>query len=103
MPAVAFEGYAVGANEELLEVPGDVIAADRGPDDVLRVGHQRRGVVVREGQRLFQEGEQRVRVLPVHLALLEHHEIGLEAAARTNVLEHGKDLFVGAVFLREQR
>lgn len=101
-PAVAFEGHAVGADEELLEVPGDVIAADGGPDDVLGVGHQRGGVIVREGQRLFQECEEGVLVLPVHLALLEHHEIGLVPVARTNVLEHGKDLLVGAVFLRKQ-
>lgn len=58
---------------------------------------------MREGQRLFQEGEEGVCVLSVHLALLEHYEIGLEPLARTNVLEHGKDLIVGTVFLRKQR
>lgn len=102
MPAVAFEGHAVGANEELLEVPGDVVAADRGPDDVLWVGHQRGGVVVREGQRLFQEGEERVRVLPVHLALLKHDEIGLVPVAGTNILQREQDLRARGVFLGKQ-
>ena len=102
MPAVALEGHAVGADEELLEVPGDVVAADRGPDDVLRVGHQRRGVVVREGQRLSQEGEEGVRALPVHLALLEHDEIGLVPLAGTNVLQREQDLLVRGILLRRQ-
>lgn len=98
--AVAAEGDAVGAHEELLEVPGDVVAAHRRPDDVLRVGHQRRGVVVREGQRLSQEGEQRVSALPVHLALLEHGEVGFEAVAGPHVLQRAQDLLVGGVLLR---
>lgn len=102
MPAVAFEGHAVGADEELLEVPGDVVAADGGPDDVLRVGHQRGGVVVREGQRLSQEGEEGVRVLPVHLALLEQEEIGLVPVAGTNVLQREQDLLVRSIFLGTQ-
>ena len=97
--AVAAEGDAVGAHEELLEVPGDVVAAHRRPDDVLRVGHQRRGVVVREGQRLSQEGEQRVSALPVHLALLEHGEVGFEAVAGPHVLQRAQDLLVGGVLL----
>lgn len=99
VPAVALEGHAVGSDEELLEVPGDVVAAHGGPDDVLRVGHQRGGVVVREGQCLLQEGEEWVRVLPVHLALLEHGEVGLVPLARTHVLQREQDLLVGGILL----
>lgn len=102
VPAVALEGHAVGSDEELLEVPGDVVAAHGRPDDVLRVGHQRRGVVVREGQGLLQEGEERVGVLPVHLALLEDGEVGLVPVARPHVLQRAQDLLVGGILLRRQ-
>lgn len=102
VPAVALEGHAVGSDEELLEVPGDVVAAHGRPDDVLWVGHQRRGVVVREGQGLLQEGEERVGVLPVHLALLEDGEVGLVPVAGPHVLQRAQDLLVGGILLRRQ-
>lgn len=69
-PAVAFEGDAVGPDEELLKVPGDVVPADGTPDDQLGVRKQRVGVVAGERQLFPEELEERVGILPVHIHLL---------------------------------
>lgn len=101
--AVSAHRNAVPAHQELLEVPGNVVAAHWRPDDELRIGHERGGVVTGRGQSLPQEGEERVRLCAVHLALLEEREVGLEPAAGSDVLERIQDLFVFGVFLREER
>lgn len=101
--AVSAHRNAVPAHKELLEVPGDVVAAYRRPDDELGIGHERGGGVTRRGQSLLQEGEERVRLCAVHLALLEEGEVGFEPAAGSDVLERIQDLFVFGVFLREGR
>ena len=44
------EGLAVGPDQELLEVPGDVTALHRWPDDELGVADEGGGVVGRQRQ-----------------------------------------------------
>jgi len=98
--AVASERFPLGPHQELLEVPGDVGAAHGAPDDVAGLGHQVGHLVGRRGQVSLQVGEDGVGVLPVHLALLEEGEVGLEATPRPHVLQAVEDLLVGAVLLR---
>lgn len=50
VPGVAFDGGAVGGDEKLLEVPGDVGPPDRLPDEELGVSHEVLGVVAGGGQ-----------------------------------------------------
>lgn len=85
--AVPAYGHTIWAHQELLEVPGDVVAAHGRPDDELGVGHERSGIVTGGRQSLPQEGEERVRLRTVHLALLKKREVGLEPAAGSDVLE----------------
>lgn len=70
-PAVALERFPIGANEELLKVPGDVVPAHGTPDDELGVGHQGRRVVAGEGKLLLEKHEQGVRILAVYVNLLQ--------------------------------
>lgn len=97
--AVPAYGHTVRAHQELLEVPGNIVAAHRRPGDELGVGHERSGIVAGGWQGLPQEGEERVRPCTVHLALLEEHEVGLEPTTRSDVLEGIQNLFVLGVLL----
>lgn len=99
-PAVTLKRDAVLSDEELLEVPGHVVPADRAPEDELRIGHQRGRLVAGERELFPQVHEQRMSVIPIHVHLLQELELGLEAISRTNVLERQKDFFVLAVLLR---
>ena len=98
--AVASERNPVRPHQELLEVPGDVVPADRAPDDAFGVGHEGVGVIGRERKLLFQEDEQRMGVFPVHISLLEELELGFEAVPRADVLQGGQDLLVLQVLLQ---
>lgn len=86
VPAVALEGHAITPNEELFEVPGDVIPAHWRPDDVLWVGHQRHWIIMRKRECLFQESEEWVSICPIHITLLKYGEVGLITIARADML-----------------
>lgn len=57
LPAVAPERDAVTPDEELLKVPGHVVAADGAPHDELGVTHEGRRVIAGRRQLLPEEGE----------------------------------------------
>lgn len=97
--AVPAHGNTVGAHQELLKVPGNVVAAHRRPNDVLGVGHERSGVVTGCWQGIPQEGKERVSLLTIHFALLKQCKIGLEPATRSDVLEGIQNLFILAILL----
>lgn len=99
-PAVALEGDAVGPHQELLEVPGHVVPADRTPDDQLGVGHQRGQVVAGERELFLEELEERVGVLPVHIHLLQELELGLESISRADVFQRQQDFLILTVLLQ---
>ena len=101
--AVPAHRNTIWAHQELLKVPGDVVATHWRPGDELRVGHERSGVVTGGRQSLAQEGEEGVRLRAIYLALLKKREVGLEPAARSDVLQGIQDLFVFSVLLREGR
>lgn len=86
-PAVALEGDAVGPDEELLKVPGDVVPADGTPDDQLGVRKQRTRVVAGDRQLFPEELEKRVGILPIHIHLLKELELGLESISRTYMFQ----------------
>mmetsp|Transcript_26439 Transcript_26439/g.57416 ORF Transcript_26439/g.57416 Transcript_26439/m.57416 type:complete len:265 (+) Transcript_26439:243-1037(+) len=99
--AVAPHRHAVLVDQELLEVPGDVAAAEGGPQGGLsdaEVGDVVRTraalVIVGVGQRALQEGEDLALGGPVHVHLGEHGELGLVAVAGAHVLQDVKDLAV---------
>jgi len=98
---VPLERNALSGDEELLEVPGDVVATHRGPHDELRVAHE--GVaalgVAGGGQGALQHLEERVRPLAVHFDLLEHVGEGFEASAGPDVAEGVEHLSSVGVFL----
>lgn len=50
VPGVAFDWGAIGGDEELLKVPGDVGSLDGFPDEKLWVSHQVLGVVAGGGK-----------------------------------------------------
>lgn len=70
-PAVALEWDTVTPDEELLKVPGHVVAADGAPNDELGVTDEGRRVVAGRRQLLPEEREQWVGVLPVDVHLLQ--------------------------------
>lgn len=85
--AVPLEWLPVRTNEELLKVPGDIIPADRTPDDALGISHEGHGLVRREWQLLLQKLEKRISVLPVHVYLLQELKLWLKAISRTDILQ----------------
>lgn len=97
--AVALERLAIRTNEELLEVPGDVIPVHGTPGDELGIVHQGQGVVTRLRQILLEEREERVGVLAVHVQLLQKLEFGLEAISRTDVFQGKEDFLILAILL----
>nr|WQH57936.1 MAG: hypothetical protein [Molluscum contagiosum virus] len=97
--AVPTHGRAVRAHQELLEVPGDVVAAHRRPGDELGVAHERARLVAGRRQGLSQEGEERMCPRAVDLALLEEHKVRLEAVPGTDMLQGRQDLGILGVFL----
>lgn len=98
-PAVALERFPIGADEELLKVPRDVVPAHGTPDDELGVGHQGRRVVAGEGKRLLQEHKQGVSILSVHVDLFQELEVRHEAIPRTHELQAVQNFFVLGVLL----
>lgn len=101
--AVPAHWNAVPAHQELLEVPGNVVAAYRRPNDVLGVGHERSGLVTGRWQRLPQEGKEWVSFLTIHLALLEQCKVGFEPPTRSDILEGIQNLFVLGILLGETK
>lgn len=97
--AVALERFPIGADEELLKVPRDVVPAHGTPDDELGVGHQGRRVVAGEGKRLLQEHKQGVSILSVHVDLFQDLEVRHEAIPRTHELQAVQNFFVLGVLL----
>lgn len=87
LPAVAFEGDAVGPDEELLKVPGHIGPADRTPDDELGVRNQSSWVVAGERELFPEELEEGVGILPVHIHLLKELELGLESVSRADIFQ----------------
>lgn len=99
-PAVPLERHAIGPDEELLEVPGHVVPADRAPDDCLGVIHEGDRLVAGGRESLLQEHKQRMGVLPVHVHLLQELKVWLKAMTRTDVLQRKQDFVILAVLLR---
>lgn len=97
--AVPAHRNTVGAHQELLKVPGNVVAAHRRPNDVLGVGHERCGIVTGCWQGIPQEGKERVSLLTIHFALLKQCKVGLEPATRSDILEGIQNLFILAILL----
>mmetsp|Transcript_9451 Transcript_9451/g.23285 ORF Transcript_9451/g.23285 Transcript_9451/m.23285 type:complete len:347 (+) Transcript_9451:248-1288(+) len=91
--AVALDGDAVLVDEELLEVPRDVRALNRGPDDELRVSHELRPLVaLGDGQDGLHVRKKRQLVLAVHVGAREEGEVGLVPIPWANVFELVEDL-----------
>lgn len=65
----------------------------------LGVGHEHSGVVTGARQSLPWEGEERVHLCTLHLALLQRHKGGLKPTAGSDVLEGIEDLFIPGIFL----
>ena len=99
LPAVTLEGNSVRPNEELLEVPGHVIPADRAPDDQLGVSHQGGWLVAGERELFPQEHKQGMGILSINVYLLQELELWLEAISRTDVLQGHEDFIILAVLL----
>lgn len=99
-PAVALEGDPVGADEELLKVPGHIIPADWTPDDELGVRQQGSGVIARERELFPQELEEGVGILPVHIHLLKELKLGLESISRADVFQRQPDFLILTVLLQ---
>lgn len=85
-PAVAFEGHPIWPDEELLEVPGHVVPANRAPDDKLGVSHQGSWLVAGEWELFPQEHKQGMGILPIHIYLLQELELWLKVISRTDIL-----------------
>lgn len=100
LPAVALEGHAVGPDEELLEVPGHIVPADRTPDDELGVRNQSSWVVAGERELFPEELEEGVGILPVHIHLLKELELGLESVSRADVFQRQEDFLILTVLLQ---
>lgn len=103
LPAVAFEGDAVGPDEELLKVPGHVAPADGTPDDQLRVRKEGAWVVAGERQLLPEELEEGVGILPVHVHLLQELKLGLESIPRADMFQRQEDFLILTVLLQRSR
>lgn len=99
-PAVALEGDPVGADEELLKVPGHIVPADRTPDDELGVRQQGGGVIGRERELFPQELEEGVGILPIHIHLLKELKLGLESISRADVFQRQQDFLILTVLLQ---
>lgn len=101
---VPLVGGAVGGNEELLKVPGDVVAPHGAPQDAGGVVHEHRRTLLvgGRGQTALQHLEQGVGVLAVDLDLLEHVSQRLEPVARSYVPQAGHHLLrVGVLLVAE--
>ena len=68
---ISLERSPVWSNQELFKVPGNIRPLDRTPDKKLGVGHQALSVVTRSGERLLEEGEERMLVLTIRLNLFK--------------------------------
>lgn len=101
-PAVSAHWNTVWTYQELLKVPGNVVAAHRGPNDVLGVGHERSGIVTGCWQGIPQEGKERVSLLTIHLALLKQCKVGLEPTTGSDILEGIQNLFILAILLMSE-
>lgn len=62
--------------------------------------HERTGVVVGEGELVFQIGEDRVCLRSIDIALLKDGEVGLKTTTWTHMLQGIQDLTVGAILLQ---
>ena len=69
LPGISLDGRAIRADEELLEVPGNVCPLDRAPDQELGVCHQALRVIAGGGERLLQELEHRMLIFAIGLNL----------------------------------
>lgn len=98
-PAVTLKGNSVRPDEELLEVPGHIVPADRAPDDQLGVGHQGGWLVAWERELFPQEHKHGMGILPIHVYLLQELELWLKAISRTDVLQGHEDFIILAVLL----
>lgn len=72
--------HTVGAHQELLRVPGDVVEAHQRPGDELGISHESSGVLTAGRQDLLQKDEDGVRLRAIHL-VLRRRQVGLEPAA----------------------
>jgi len=91
VPGVPLEGDTVGADEELLEVPGYVRPFHRFPDEELWIGHQTLRVIMRGGKFLLEERKQRMLVCSVDLDLVKQVPLELEPISRPHMFQHVED------------
>jgi len=86
---VTLDGGAISPNQELLKVPGYVGPPHWFPDQEVGARHQTFWVVRRGRQRLFEECEEGMFILSIHLHLVEHVPLELEAIAGPHAVSSG--------------
>lgn len=91
----AHDRHAVGAHQELLKVPLDVVVPKRLPEEVLGVPK----LLCHRGTGVLQEGEDLLLLGPVHIPFLEELEVGDKATTWPDILQSREDLRVLAGFL----
>lgn len=85
--AVSFERLPLRGDEKLLKVPSYIRAVDWTPNKKFGILHERAGVVVGVREFMFQIGKDWMRVCSVDVTLLEYSEVGLKAAAWSDMLQ----------------
>jgi len=96
---IALERLAVGADEELLEVPGNVGALHRFPDDEFGVSHQTGGVVRWQRKLRLQIVKYLVAAFSIDDNLIKHDSFWYEAVAWSDVFQCVHYFFAIGIFL----
>lgn len=99
VPGISLDGRAIRADEELLEVPGNVCPLDRAPDQELGVCHQALRVIAGGGQRLLQELEHRMLIFAIGLNLVKQCSFELKPISRPDMLQSIDNFLSSRIFL----
>lgn len=84
----AHDRHTLGAHQELLEVPLDVMVPQGLPEELVGVPKLLR----HRGTGVLQEGEDLLLIDPIHIPFLEQLEVGNKATSWPDVLKRREDL-----------
>lgn len=97
--AVALERFSFRSHQELLKVPGNVVAMYRAPQDELWLQHEAGRIIIWVREFILQVGKDRVGVVAIHLTLPAKSKIGFKPRSGPHMFQAMEDLFICAVLL----
>lgn len=97
--AVPLERFSFRSHQELLKVPGDVIAMHGAPQDELWLQHEAGRIVIWVREFILQVGKDRMGVVAIHFTLLTKSKVGFKPRSGPHIFQAMEDLFICAVFL----